>query len=310
MVKAWPVIRWRQVWINPNADPMAVRVLDPIPHGTAYAGNLSCETQGASTTTRCAYDPSLDAVIWEGTLGPDPGHTTENAALNEVVITFDVRATNAHQDTFVNTSKAYWDQNHNGAVDPTDPNVAARAPIKQRAQVERPALPETGFAPHRFTVLPPMPADLAYHRLGLLWLEIPRLGVRAPIVGVPRHNGQWDITWLWDQIGWLEGSAFPTWPGNTVLTAHNYLSTGTPGPFVDLIRLRWGDRIRLHAYGAVYEYEVRLVRTARPSDLWPLEHKDKDWLTLITCTYYDPRQDAYRYRVVVQAVLVSWHSEP
>lgn len=283
---------------------MAVRIVDPIPDGTVYHGNLSCEARGTSVTTRCEYDPGQNAVIWEGTLGPDFGHTTEEEAENEVVIVFEVRVTDPDQDSFVNISEAYWDENNNGVVDPTDPNVATDSPIEQRARVERPELPGTGFAPGRVTVLPPMPRDMAYQSLGLVWLEIPRLGVQAPIVGVPQREGIWPVDWLWDQIGWLEGTAFPGWPGNTVLTGHVILPSGLPGPFVGLQRLHSGDWIVLNVFGERRIYQVIWARKVRADALWVLGHTEQDVLTLVTCTGWNETRGRYEYRWVVRAVPV------
>jgi len=78
-------------------------------------------------------------------------------------------------------------------------------------------LPGTGFAPQRVTALSAQPAAQSYANLGDLWLEIPRLGVQMPIVGVPQADGQWDVSWLGNDAGWLNGTAFPTWSGNSVL---------------------------------------------------------------------------------------------
>ncbi len=165
-------------------------------------------------------------------------------------------------------------------------------------------LPDTGFAPGRVSVLPAPSAEIRYRSLGDLWLEVPDLGVQIPIVGVPLQDEGWDVTQLWDQAGYLEGTAFPTWAGNTALSAHVYLSDGTPGPFVRLGELLWGDEVILHAFGQRYRYEVRQVTSVRPDDLSVLRHEEYDWVTLITCQGYDEQQDAYRSRMVVRAVLV------
>ena len=82
-----------------------------------------------------------------------------------------------------------------------------------------------------------------------LMLEIPSQGVNISIVGVPKRNGTWNVAWLENPAGWLEGSAFPSWNGNSVLTSHVYLSDGLPGPFVNLNKLKFGDKIIVHAYG-------------------------------------------------------------
>jgi LPXTG-site transpeptidase (sortase) family protein len=126
------------------------------------------------------------------------------------------------------------------------------------------SLPGTGFAPQRATLLSAQPAEQSYADLGDLWLEIPRLGVQMPIVGVPQANGQWDVSWLGNDAGWLNGTAFPTYSGNSVLAGHVYNADGTPGPFVHLNGLWWGDQVIVHAWGAQYVYEVRTVMQVSP----------------------------------------------
>ncbi len=170
---------------------------------------------------------------------------------------------------------------------------------------EEVTLPKTGFAPKTVTVLPPQPAEKTYQDLGSLWMEIPRLSVKLPITGAPLGTEGWDLTWLGDQAGWLEGTAYPGLDGNSALTAHATLSNGLPGPFARLNTLKWGDVILLHANGLVYRYEVREVLTTSPDDLTPLKSETRSWLTLLTCRGYDAATDTYRSRVAVRAVLVS-----
>ena len=165
-------------------------------------------------------------------------------------------------------------------------------------------LPETGFAPNVVSELPYQPLEKKYAATDLV-LEIPRLGVSIPIVGVPLTRDGWDVSWLGRQAGWLEGSAFPSWNGNSVLTGHVYDSNGLPGPFVNLNTLRYGDRIVVHAYGQQYIFEVRTNQIVGPNDSSALKHEERSWLTLITCKEYDEKADTYRKRVVVRAVLVS-----
>ncbi len=171
-------------------------------------------------------------------------------------------------------------------------------------------LPKTGFAPGRFTPLPPRPARVAFADTGL-WLEIPRLGVMAPIVGVPTDTPD-AVTWLYDQVGYLQSTTFPTWKGHTVLTAHNYLPTGAPGPFAALNQLRWGDIVRIHFGGQVYEYEVRRAAVVASDAVWVFKAPSSrgTWLTLITCRNFDERTGEYRFRVAVQAVLMRVYPAP
>jgi len=165
--------------------------------------------------------------------------------------------------------------------------------------------PETGFAPGRLTWLPPQPADKTYLDYGDLWLEIPSIGVRISIVGVPQSGGGWDVSWLGGLAGYLGGTAFPTWAGNSVVTAHVTLASGQPGPFENLKSLRFGDRVIVHAWGLRHIYEIREVDLVSPADRGVFRHEERSWLTLVTCHGYDEREDSYRWRVAARSVLVS-----
>lgn len=168
-----------------------------------------------------------------------------------------------------------------------------------------PLLPDTGFTLGEFTALPAQPADKAYTALRGLWLELPDLGVQAPIVSVPFAAGGWDVSWLGSSAGYLSGSAFPTWPGNTVLTGHVWDATNRPGIFVDLKQLRYDDRIAIHAWGATYIYAVRESRlvSSQAVDI-VMQHEEYDWITLLTCEDYRLDREGYIFRRMVRAVLV------
>jgi LPXTG-site transpeptidase (sortase) family protein len=168
-------------------------------------------------------------------------------------------------------------------------------------------LPATGFAPNVVTDLSHFPQE-TYLSTGNVSLEIPSLGLKIAVVGVPKKNETWNISWLGDQAGWLEGSAFPSWKGNSVLTGHVYLASGLPGPFVNLNKLRYGDRIIVHAYGQKYTFAVQTNAVVSPTDTSVMKHEEKPWLTLITCKDYDEKTGSYRNRTVVQAALV--HVDP
>lgn len=166
------------------------------------------------------------------------------------------------------------------------------------------SLPQTGFSPGAVSTLPSRSSGRPYQETSL-HLLIPALGVELPIVGVLLNEGEWDVTWLSGQAGYLEGTAFPTWPGNTALAAHAIASSGLPGPFADLENLVYGEPVIILSGGNAYIYEVRENRLVRPDDLSPLGHEEYDWLTLITCEAYDVLSGTYGYRRVVRAVLVA-----
>jgi LPXTG-site transpeptidase (sortase) family protein len=167
------------------------------------------------------------------------------------------------------------------------------------------SLPETGFAPGRHTDLPSRIASNKYLAVPGYWLEIPSQGEMNRIVYVPLSEQGWDLAWLGGDVGYLEGTAFPTWLGVTALTAHVYLADGTPGPFLNLRELMWGDSVVLHANGYRYEYSVRENLLVRDKDISTLRHEDYDWVVLITCEGYNEALDRYDWRRVVRAVLIS-----
>ena len=173
------------------------------------------------------------------------------------------------------------------------------------------SLPDTGFTPNRITSLAPQPANHAYSNLGDIWLEIPALKVKTNIVGVPKANNTWDVSWLGKDTGWLNGTAFPSWDGNSVLTAHVTDSNGMPGPFANIKNLKYGNQVIVHLYGQKYIFEVRNTRRVRPNATqFAFQHlEDHSYLTLITCQGYNPISDSYLFRRIIRAVLVDVQSE-
>lgn len=166
-----------------------------------------------------------------------------------------------------------------------------------------PMIPVTGFSKRGVTDL--LKPYSTYADLGDLWLEIQSMNLKIPITGVPEQNGNWDVSWLSGQAGWLEGSAFPTFKGNSVLTAHVWDAFNQPGPFHGLEKLRFGDQVIVHAWGDDYIYEVREVLSVFPSNVKAmLKHQETPWLTLVTCNGYDEEDDVYLRRSLVRAVLV------
>ena len=86
-------------------------------------------------------------------------------------------------------------------------------------------------------------AAQGYSTYNDLTLEIPVLKVKTAIVGVPETADGWDVTWLGNQAGWLNGTAFPTWSGNSVLAGHVWAANNRPGIFINLKQLEYGDQI-------------------------------------------------------------------
>jgi LPXTG-site transpeptidase (sortase) family protein len=307
-----PVLKWTMTWIN-NSNIVAVnaQVSDPIISGTTYADGLTCTASGISTTTLCAFEPASVAypqgrVLWSGSIGPDLGATDATAAANELTISFNVTV---NSGTTSVQNVATIDSDRNGDQDFTDPGEPRAASASRTwngtGQSSRKSnqLPATGFAPNVVTDLSHAPRE-TYLSTGDVTLEIPSLGIKVLVVGVPKKNGAWNLSWLGDQAGWLEGSAFPSWNGNSVLTGHVYLASGLPGPFIGLNKLKYGDRIIIHAYGQKYTFAVQTNTVVDANDSTVMKHEQKSWLTLITCKDYDEKTGTYRNRIVVRAALV------
>jgi LPXTG-site transpeptidase (sortase) family protein len=340
-----PELEFRMVWINSsNIAAIDVQVTDNIPAGTTYVpGSIDCDPQGSSSTVNagvvttpvsplgaaapawsCGFDAANNRVQWQGTIGPDDGNLTEAAAANEVIITFRVTVDNAVNQV-QNTGSSRTDINDNGDFDEetvlntsvVNSNIViwnrAQDPDPETPPVVPPTLPAilpvTGFAPNMVSVLPEQPASKLYSSTGV-WLEIPSLGVQMPIVGVPLAEEDWDVSWLGNQAGWLEGTAFPSWKGNSAVTGHVTLADGASGPFAKLGNLKWGDKVVVHAYGYVYTYQVRENKVIAPNNTSVLKHEADSWLTLITCKNYNEATDTYANRVSVRAVLISVQKEP
>jgi LPXTG-site transpeptidase (sortase) family protein len=163
-------------------------------------------------------------------------------------------------------------------------------------------IPLTGFAPNRPTQLEA--ASAPRYDATALTLSIPILNVKAPIVGVPKHDESWDVSWLFDQVGWLNGTAYPTWDGNSLLTAHVVKANGQPGPFYNLKYLSVGEYIFINHGRYRYTYQVLSNTLVHPSDASVIRHEEKSYLTLITCDAYDEKIGTYLRRVAVRAKLV------
>ena len=178
--------------------------------------------------------------------------------------------------------------------------------IDETLSITANSLPASGFPMGQLTNLPAQPADNKYASYSDLWLEIPKLTVSTSIVGVPLSSDSWDVTWLGKDAGWLNGTAFPTWTGNSVITGHVWDAYNQPGIFYDLKKLGYGDLIKVHAFGQVYTYEVRQSKRIAPNNISAaLQHEEKAWLTLVTCEEYRVLFKTYNYRRIVRAVLMS-----
>jgi len=286
---------------------------DYVPDGLSYIAGTLQVTNGRAADTIDDSDSERLRVIWDafplgetsqvqfqavlGDIGA--GNSVSNTAnLEWTSLPGDfINPPNAPQSSFNTLSTERW-------YDPASPVDIYGVSATWVITVPANNLPGTGFAPGQPSVSPIPPEAKEYQILDNLVLDIPKLGISVPIVGVPLTESGWDLTWLTNRAGYLDGTAYPTWLGNTVLTAHAYLSNGEPGPFAYLEQLGWGDFFTLTHANLTYVYEVRERSYVEPDDLAPLRSELQDWVTLITCSHYDDDIGDYRWRVIVRAVLL------
>ena len=165
-------------------------------------------------------------------------------------------------------------------------------------------LPATGFPVGNITNLTTQPLDKLYSNAGMI-LEIPSLELTLPIVGIPLVDGVWDVSWLTNEAGYLYGTAYPTWKGNTVITGHVWNAYNEPGPFSNLKDLHFGNLIKIQSGKNTYVYEVHDTRLYKANSINAvISHEEIDWLTLVTCEGYQESNQTYAYRRVIRAVLI------
>lgn len=166
-------------------------------------------------------------------------------------------------------------------------------------------IPATGFPQDGPTFLSSIDEEsrVAYQATNI-YLEIPSLDVEMKVVGIPTEKDTWDVKWLGDDAGYLTGTAFPTTEGNTIITGHVWNLFNSQGPFFNLKKLIFGDKVMIEAWGKSYVYEVRenYLVDKTDSEIFTQE-KVRDWLTLITCENYNETNRDYNNRRIVQAVL-------
>jgi len=278
---------------NAGPDPATgVEVTDHLPSGFTYVS--SAPSQGT-------YDNTTG--IWS------IGNLAVNATVTlTMTVTVNASGTYVNMAQISASSLIDPDSTPNNS-DPAEDDLGqvtitlnGRNPKPKPSNAVGLLIPVTGFQAGVVTDLRNVPHE-KYLATGDVTVEIPSLRVKIPIVGVPKSNGTWNVAWLGNQAGWLEGSAFPSWSGNSLLTGHVYSASGLPGPFFNLSKLKFGDKVIVHAYGQKYTFEVQTNTIVTPNDSSVMKHEDKPWLTLVTCKDYDEKTNTYLYRTIVRAVL-------
>lgn len=113
------------------------------------------------------------------------------------------------------------------------------------------------------------------------YIEIPKISVTLMIYHTVDEDN------LQDGLGHVEGTALPIGGENThsILAGH----TGLPSAklLTNLDRMQIGDKFYIHVLDEVLEYKVDNIAVVLPDDTSLTQvQKDKDLVTLVTCTPY------------------------
>lgn len=310
--------------VTKQGSPESAAVGDEVVY-TITVGNIGNQT--ASDVVLVDTKPAFLDIL-SVTIDPDPG-VTPTISGNTVTINFGTMLSGASYTvtviTRVNSSGTPPGGTNNVAVtnDPANitdriPNNTAAAalaisipttggggsPDEEEDNTLPATIPQTGFAPGVDNLVLPNAESAPYERTNFQ-LIIPSIGLNSPLVGVPKVNSDWDITWLGNDVGYLQGTAFPTLAGNSVVSGHVFDRNGKPGPFSKLENLKWGDTVKLHGFGYTYTYEVHAVSEVAPENIrYVFHHEEYSWLTLFTCKNFDAETGTYKSRLVVKAVLI------
>ncbi|HEX2991191.1 MAG TPA: sortase, partial [Anaerolineales bacterium] len=239
--------------------------------------NSSC-TITVSVTGRIAG--SFTNTIEPNSMTSNEGATNQNATSDTLIVT---------------DGSSGGGDDDDGGGSPNEPNPTTPG-------VSGFIIPVTGFSPNVVTALDKRSRP-SYQSTSIR-IEIPVIKLSATVAGVGINKGGWDVSWLQDQVGWLNGTAFPTRKGNSVLTAHVVNADGNPGTFARLKHLGVGEFIYIYTAGYRYIYMVESNQLVDPDAVSVFRHEDQAFLTLITCEQYDENLDSYLQRVAVRAKLV------
>lgn len=132
-------------------------------------------------------------------------------------------------------------------------------------------------------------------------LFLPTAGVTAPVIEVYLDGQSWDVKYLGQNAGHLQGTAWFGQTGNIVLAGHVEMPDGRAGIFAGMSKLNVGDPVILSLSDQQQRYSIASITKVQPDDLSVLYPTEKDRLTLITCDSYDFLQNTYQDRVVVVA---------
>ena len=146
-------------------------------------------------------------------------------------------------------------------------------------------LPETGFSGMHPSELSAQPKELQYNSLRME-LQIPTIDAEMELVTVPLADKAWQVKWLQNKAGVLEGSALPG-EGISVVAAHNTLNNTEYGPFALLSTVEVNDVImvnnRLGSMKMFRVYANELLDADGMAQMAAIAGEAENPLILVTC---------------------------
>ena len=150
---------------------------------------------------------------------------------------------------------------------------------------EETQLPATGFSSQLTNTLAEQPMALNYEPVHLS-LQIPSLDLETELVTVPLTDDTWQVAWLGNRAGLLEGSALPG-EGYSFIAAHNTLNSEEYGPFALLSTMTPNDLITVNSADGPMKlfrvYANELIDENDVQKLTKVAEQEADSLVLITC---------------------------
>lgn len=226
-----------------------------------------------------ATDPNLTATVKNAvpgdtinySLSREPG---QDVGYYSIIVTADAESNPNYEITAVNSTFSI-----------TEKSEPSNNRIDFFRIFEETQLPATGFSSLFANTLSEQPMALNYEPVHLR-LQIPVIDLTTELVTVPLMNDTWQVEWLGNRAGVLEGSSMPG-EGYSFIAAHNTLNSEEYGPFALLSTMEPNDLITVNSEdGTMKLFRVYANELINANDVQKLEktaEQEAGSLVLITC---------------------------
>ncbi len=190
----------------------------------------------------------------------------------------------------------------------TPPSIPASFPLPILATVSEDSVIDT-----RFELTPNItPTPLQKKQPTYPQLIIPSLEISRVIKTVPVVDGQWDISQVASDIGWLQTTgAHPDDEQGMTFVGHATRPwPEIAGPLAELMFMEMGDEIIYRYDGTDYIYILERYLKVNPESVEKLYTNDGEMLSLTTCSNWNFTNFQYDKRLIAQARLVRTEPSP